>query len=366
MELTALLIALIFVTEYWVCYWTAYPPILLDPMYKRFLVVQTIGASLRRNYPLDQTLALISKRIRIGKRKVERLRRLLQAGVGIAEAIRQVPGFLPRRLLPYVEQGDRMGRLPLMHTLMEHECLQERRLVHLSRSSLLYPFGMAMVMGVLLLTLETFVFPIFAKMFQESSKGQMGLPNLTDWWLTLGGPLFFWIIAGMVLLVLWFPRLAWHRRSLRLRGIIPDFGRGLQERSWGRFCLVLASLLREGAPMPEAITVAGEVSGRKMLRDACVRVAGRVRQGEAFSAALQSEPAFPDSLAWTVKQGERLGTMPDALMRLGERYEESGMSQARQGLRTMEIMMLVVLMAYAAFAALAFYLPIFHLAGAVS
>jgi general secretion pathway protein F len=89
----------------------------------------------------------------------------------------------------------------------------------------------------------------------------------------------------------------------------------------GRFPLVLftqelLALLQSGISLVEALETLAEKESRSSAGVVLSGVLERLRQGQGFSAALQTVPhAFPDLYVATVRASERTGSLPEALGR---------------------------------------------------
>ena len=82
------------------------------------------------------------------------------------------------------------------------------------------------------------------------------------------------------------------------------------------FTQELLALLRSGISLVEALETLNEKESKAGTALVLAGLLGRLREGQSFSAALQSRSdAFPDLYVATVRASERTGSLPEALSR---------------------------------------------------
>lgn len=130
------------------------------------------------------------------------------------------------------------------------------------------------------------------------------------------------------------------REQLRSRGLIPVTLREVAERKRGsggfslgrggglsstELCLFtrqLATLLRAGLPLDEALTAVGQQSEGRSVTRVAMGVRARVVEGGTLAAGLGDFPAaFPPLFRATVEAGEQSGRLDDVLDRLADYVE---------------------------------------------
>jgi len=111
--------------------------------------------------------------------------------------------------------------------------------------------------------------------------------------------------------------------------------------------------------LPQAVESAGEALGQGRLTRACRRVAAGAKEGGKLSELLAEEDIFPESLIWTVAQGERLGTLERGLARLALRFERARENHLDPSIRFIEVIILATLMVSLGLLIAGFYQSVF-------
>lgn len=131
---------------------------------------------------------------------------------------------------------------------------------------------------------------------------------------TLGG------LAGVYFLL---------RRLLRSSGSVdawllrvPVLGPCLRALAMGRFCLVLRLTLESAMPLTRALGLSLEATGNAAFTAAVPAVKKQVRGGDDLTATLSATGLFTEEFRNVLAVGEETGTLPEALARQAEHYEE--------------------------------------------
>jgi type IV pilus assembly protein PilC len=135
------------------------------------------------------------------------------------------------------------------------------------------------------------------------------------------------LIAGIVVVVPVAFRLAcrWHGVRLwtdwlKLR--LPIFGKLFHLVALTRFCRTLSSLLQNGVPVLQALTIVKQLTGNAILAQAVAQIHAGVKEGEAFTPLMDGLPVFPETLVTMVDVGEQTGALPGMLAKVAENYDD--------------------------------------------
>ena len=98
-------------------------------------------------------------------------------------------------------------------------------------------------------------------------------------------------------------------KSLEERGITL-FGGGISVSDKAAFCRFMATMLRAGLPLPEAVDIIRQESSNKKLQQVFFDISFHVRKGETLSSVLSKYKSEFDSVFLTmIKAGEESGTL---------------------------------------------------------
>ncbi|MGW8257960.1 MAG: type II secretion system F family protein, partial [Thermoguttaceae bacterium] len=294
-----------------------------------------IGALVKSGVPLEANLAAIGKDFpgRMGK-IAERLAQRAAEGVPLPQLITECSGKFPPVYQAIIEAGLRAGRLSAaLETLAGgvRRLAESRRIVLIST---IYPL-MVIMLGWLSFAFFTAVLaPPLAVAFSELQAPGRGFFAFLAW---LGQGAVYWGLAGPILLAILFAvvwlqtaRASWinfngtSRFALRL----PWFGPMIAYSRNAAFAELLAILVENAVPMPEALKLAAESSGDSRLIDAALHWAEMLKAGEPLDEADSRVQIFPPLLRWLLPAATRQNILLPALKHAAEMYQRRAEHQA--------------------------------------
>jgi type IV pilus assembly protein PilC len=215
----------------------------------------------------------------------------------------------------------------------------------------------------------TFIVPRFADLYNGLD---VELPALTQFLISFSfGARRF---SSLVLLVLVLgivgirsalrspgTRLRWDRTKFRL----PMIGKLLLKFSVAEFARTLATLLQGGMPIVPALETAKESVSSPLLARAIADAQKEVTGGGSLSASLKKSGFFPAIALDMLEVGETTGALPTMLESLAEFFEEDVNIDLATLVALVDPLMIASIAVVVAFVLIAFYLPLFSLAGQV-
>lgn len=122
-------------------------------------------------------------------------------------------------------------------------------------------------------------------------------------------------------------------------------GSSVKHQHFVIYCRQFATLIRAGISIVEATNILTGQTESKGLKKVLVEVEAEIREGRAFSDAVQKHPkAFPDLFVNMVKAGEMTGNLDDTLERLATYFEEQHKLKKKvQSTMTYPIVLLIVI-----------------------
>lgn len=97
----------------------------------------------------------------------------------------------------------------------------------------------------------------------------------------------------------------------------------IERRESGRLARTLATLLRNGVPLLEAVRVSSGVVSNIAMRKAVVAALDEIKEGGQLSTALMRSKLFSELLLRLVTIGEQTGQLDIMLLRAAEIYESA-------------------------------------------
>ena len=188
-----------------------------------------------------------------------------------------------------------------------------------------YPLILLALAALLFVLIMVFFVPVFRAIFDDF---QVQLPVVTTLVLAISGVVTrygWWMLLTAVILLAagWLagqyaPVAALRRRVLQR---LPLVGRVFQYAAMARFSHLLALLVEEQVPLPEAVILAGSGSDDRQLREAAGRLAQRVAAGDTLAASAADVAYFPASFVQAVRWDQQPDAIPQMLRALAEMFE---------------------------------------------
>lgn len=104
---------------------------------------------------------------------------------------------------------------------------------------------------------------------------------------------------------------------------VPVIGAVIERRESGRLARTLATLIRNGVPIIDAMRISGSVLSNRAMRDAVLVAAEDIKQGGQLSAPLARSGLFSALLLRLAAVGEQTGQLDTMLLRAAEIYESA-------------------------------------------
>ncbi len=101
---------------------------------------------------------------------------------------------------------------------------------------------------------------------------------------------------------------------------LPALGQIVEKAAMARFSGSLGMLLESGVDLPQAMRLASDSAGNRLVGQAFKAVAADVEMGHSLGESIERCEAMPSSLAWRIGVAEETGTLPDALLRVSRMY----------------------------------------------
>jgi len=283
--------------------------------------------------PLAAGLTALSEELPRGRlrRSMTDLADTLESGVPLAAAIEIQQERIPPHLRGLVVAGVRSGRLGdvllRFSTFAGFANDLKRRLV----LSLAYPLlTLAIAIG-LSVFVSTFVVGQFEHIFKDFNLPLAGLArmvisvahviNLAC--LPIGAAAAALVLVVVAARLFLTPAV---RRSLSTQ--LPLLGWIWTPTRHSEFCRLLALLLENRSPLPEALRLTGEGIQDSGMERACGIMAREVESGRSFAEAMSRLRRFPPGLPRLLGWAEKQMTLPEVLHLAGALFETQARSQA--------------------------------------
>jgi len=261
------------------------------------------------------------------------IRRSVQGGASLAEAIRLQPALFSALHSGVVRSGEASGSLDTALDTLAGYLEEDEALRSQLNSALLYPALMAVVASLGILVLLLFVVPRFATLLADLG-GTM--PTSTRILVFVGDAVthFWWVLALLSMIGVIVVRtalaspgaqLAWHARRLSL----PVIGSLERTMATARFTRALGLMLKGGLPLLPALRLAGTGVSNLAIAADLERATQNVMRGNGLAPSLLGilTPLAVQLLA----VGEESGRLDALALRAATQHDE----ELRRTLRTL-------------------------------
>ncbi len=289
-------------------------------------------------------------------------------GKSLTESMRQHPRVFSPLHTAMIQAGERASFLEqVLRSLAEFlERLDELR--SKVAGAMIYPALLTVVGTVVMLGAMVFFVPRFEPLLGAVHKTVptqllFALSHLVRgyWYLLVLG------LGGAVSL-LWsgLKSVAGRRWLERWRFKVPVVGTALRMVAITRFCRILGTMLANGVPMLQALSISKDSTGSPLLAERVAEAAENVRAGQPLTEPLAQGGMFPEQVVAMISVAEESNQLEKVLLHIADTVERRTNRQVDQAVRLVEPVILCVVAAGIGFLALGLLLPIFTMASTLS
>jgi type II secretory pathway component PulF len=290
------------------------------------------------------------------------LREQIASGVGLAEAMRQQGHIYDSLSVHMVEVGENSGTLDEVLDQLANFSERSMQLKDRVTNALFYPvvvFLLSMGVGMFLMTV---VVPMLLDNLLEAGKTipwpTLVLKTVSDLVRSHGleiTAVFGLAVAAALIAVRTGPgRRAWHRLLLR----IPVIGPMARKQEIARIALVVATLIKSGVVLLQALEIAGRATKNCILREALEEGQQAIHTGKDIGEALEETGQIPATVVQIFSVGQQSGRLEEMLERLADNYDRQVATLSLRLATLLEPVLIVGLALFVGFILFATVLPI--------
>jgi type IV pilus assembly protein PilC len=337
------------------------------------LINQELASLIHAGLPLLRCIDILRTR-RAGSLTgavLDRARRRIAAGASLSVALQPEieKAGLPELYVTSIEVGEASGDLVTALRRYTSHLEKSIALGQRVKTAMTYPIVLAAVATIVVTILLIVVIPQFAS-FYEASGAE--LPLTTRMLVGFAGLVSSYGLLAVLAIVL---GVAFYRRwaatdagrnaidAAKLR--TPLLG-ALRRRYFGlETARTLATLLRGGAPLVNALRVTATGTNNRAFRRRLLETAEQVSHGSDLHSALEEHGLLDPLGLEMVQVGESTGSLEEMLEHVADAYDEVLDRQVTNAVNMVQPAMLVVMGILVAGVLLSLYLPLFQTVQAV-
>ena len=337
------------------------------------LFLRQLASMLSSGTPMVQALQMLAQESRIQglQRVVRAVAADVAEGIPFSAAAATRPQAFGPLVVALIRSGEASGDLPGTLRQIADQREDIASVARKSAALLVYPCFVGFFAFLLVTFLLSIVVPKFVALFEELGVKDFPLPTLILMRAAEGFGPCAWAfgVALLFAIVLYIVR----RRLARGR-IIADYwrlgapivGRLNLHLALARVTGALGMMLERGVPAVEALRLAGQAAGNRIIAAAFRRGERAVSEGRPLAEGLREAKVLPESFVWRVAVAEESGAFADTFRRMALYYLDTAQASARALQGVLEPILVVMLGLLVGTIVLGLFLPLIAIIGSLS
>jgi type IV pilus assembly protein PilC len=315
--------------------------------------------------PLLRSLRLLHEQAetRVMKDVLASLAVSIETGSSLTEAVSAHPKIFNSLYRNMVKAGEIGGALEITLARLAEFMEKTQRIKGKIKAALFYPCAVLTVAGGVMTLLMVYIIPKFKAVF-EGLSGK-GLPEFTLFVFRLSELLqhhiliFGCVVAGVIAGIALISRTVAGRLAVdQFKLVMPIVGAVFRKAAIARFARTLGTLVSNGVPILQALTIVKETAGNVVVGRVIGAVHENVKQGDPIAPTLKASGVFPAIIAGMVDVGEQTGALPEMLMKIADNCEEEVDNAASAMTSLLEPIVIVFLAVVVGAIVIAMFLPL--------
>lgn len=317
--------------------------------------------------PIAEGLAAIGRQTRddAWKDTIGELRRHVEQGATLAEAMSRLPRAFDPVSCALVAAGEASGRLDTMLGRLAAIARQQQAVGNAVTGAMVYPIILTTLSVAVIIVMLLVVVPRFETMFAALNAP---LPATTELLLAISGLIrerWYAVLpaaaAPVAAAVFWLLTPAAKPALDRAAVSAPIFGKLVRSLAAARMTRLLGVLLDAKMPLLDALELVSPAMSNTLYRRLIDTARDNVVAGEPLSAAFVNSPLVTPSLAEAIRSAEQSARLGEVLSGLADHMDEDNSVAVKSVATLVEPVILVVMGAVVATVAASMFLPLFDL-----
>lgn len=298
------------------------------------------------------------------KRILGELGENIEGGSSLSESLAAHPRVFNQLYVNMVKAGEIGGALEITLRRLAEFMEKAQRIKAKVKSAMFYPVAVMTVATAILGLMLVFVIPRFQQVFDGLLNGA-AMPVFTTFILRISelvrhqAPLVA-LAAGALVVALSLGMRTKPGRWLfdQFKLNMPVLGAVFRKAAISRFARTLGTLLANGVPVLQALTIVKETTGNIVVGDVVARVHESVKEGETLTAPLRTSRVFPPMVVGMVDVGEQTGALPDMLLKIADNFDDDVDNAVNSMTSLLEPILIVFLAVVVGSIVIAMFLPL--------
>jgi type IV pilus assembly protein PilC len=289
----------------------------------------------------------------------------VEKGMSLSAAMAKHPKVFNRLYVSMVRAGEVGGFLDQVLVKVAETFEKEVALRGKIKSAMTYPVVVFIMVVGIVAAMLVFIVPTFESLY-ESLGGKLPLP--TQLLINASNILrkfFLLVIGAIALLVFAFRRWKATQKGRyavdRFKLKVKVFGPLFHKTALSRFSRTLATLIRSGVPILQALEIVGETVNNAVISRAVHDVQDSVREGESLATPLSKHATFPPMVVQMMAVGEETGALEVMLAKVADFYDQEVEAAVASLTSLIEPILIAVMGAAVGGMVIALYMPLFNI-----
>lgn len=331
------------------------------------LITRQLATLLKSGITLIDALGALVDQVETDKLKkvFGAIKGAVNEGSSLAGAMGQHPEVFGMLYISMIRAGEASGALDQVLIRLADFTEAQARLESKVTSAMMYPAIMTGVGGIIMMILFVVVIPRITKIFDQV---KAELPIQTKFLIFVADAIkgYWWLLMIMAGLIVWSfrrwkksktGRAIWDRFTLKA----PLVGSIVRLVAVARFSRTLATLLRAGVPVLNALDIVKDVLNNVRLAEVVADAREAIREGESIADPLKRSKEFPPIVVHMIATGEKSGQLEQMLESVADNYDFQVDQKVERLTTLIEPLMIVGMGAAVAFVVFSILVPILQL-----
>jgi type IV pilus assembly protein PilC len=289
----------------------------------------------------------------------------VEKGTALSVALAQHPKVFNRLFVAMIRSGEVGGFLDQVLLRVAETLERDVALRSKIKSAMTYPVVVFAMVLMIVTAMLMFIVPMFKNLY-ASLGGTLPLP--TRILIGVSNVVkhgFPFVILGIVLVSFGFRRWVatpsgrYRMDAFKLRA--PVFGTLFHKTALSRFSRTLATLLRSGVPILQALEIVSETVNNGVMSKAVRDVQDAVREGESLAVPLGKHAVFPAMVVQMLAVGEETGALDTMLSKVADFYDQEVEATVQALTSLIEPILIAVMGGAVGSMVIALYMPMFNI-----
>lgn len=259
------------------------------------------------------------------RKSISQIKDKVVEGRRLGDAMKAYPAIFNDLYVSMVSAGEASGALEQVLSRLADFTEYQAMLKSKVQGALMYPIIMSLVGAGLLMYLLVSVVPKIVTIF-EDAEAVLPLPTIILMTVSNFAQSYWYVvILGFAVIGFFFKKYANSEKGRykidRFSLKAPIFGDLFRKIAISRFSRTLATLLRSGVQLLQALDIVKFVVDNKVLTEAIDQTKHSVKEGESIADPLKRSGQFPPMVIHMIAVGEKTGSLENMLEKIANNYD---------------------------------------------